>query len=110
MKPMMGEATSGMIILETTTFHCTAPRPRDAPVAPIKPPIRACDELLGRPRYQVSRFQMMAPSSAARIILSVTLDGDTTPLPIVAATCRVVNAPRKFMAAERRIAARGESA
>ena len=33
--------------------------------APTMPPISACDELDGMPQYQVSKFQLIAPSSAA---------------------------------------------
>ncbi len=41
----------------------TAPRPALAMAAPASPPIRACDELVGSPKYQVVRFQRMAPNS-----------------------------------------------
>ena len=32
--------------------------------APANPPIRACEELDGRPKYQVSTFHPQAPASA----------------------------------------------
>ena len=32
--------------------------------APHSPPMSACVELLGRPRYHVTRFQVMAPIKA----------------------------------------------
>jgi hypothetical protein len=46
----------------------------------------ACDELDGMPPYQVIRFQVIAPISAARITSASTLSGRTMPLPIVRAT------------------------
>jgi hypothetical protein len=59
-----GEATAGMITFCTSVPKCTALPPTATQVAPINPPNRACDELDGRPRYQVIRFQMMAPINA----------------------------------------------
>ena len=45
--------------------HWTPPIPPAAATpAPHKPPIKACVELLGSPRYQVMRFHAMAPNSA----------------------------------------------
>src|SRR5882672_2275940 len=46
----------------------------------------ACDDDTGRPSHQVSRFQKMAPISAARITQRSIAPGATTPLPTVAAT------------------------
>ncbi len=54
--------------------------------APIKPPIRACEELLGRPKYHVIRFQMMAPLTAEMSKTLSTMDGLTMPVPMVFAT------------------------
>src|SRR5437879_4688323 len=44
----------------------SARRPAFATAAPPKPPIRACDELVGRPRISVIRFQIIAPSKPDR--------------------------------------------
>jgi hypothetical protein len=41
--------------------------PALATVAPINPPISACDELDGMPKYQVIRFQLIAPINAPKI-------------------------------------------
>ncbi len=41
----------------------TAPKPPSASAEPASPPISACPELDGRPRYQVNTFQ---PTAAAR--------------------------------------------
>ena len=42
----------------------------------MSPPIRACEELEGRPARQVMRFQAMAPISAVMIIESATPAAD----------------------------------
>src|SRR5882757_5302489 len=39
--------------------------------APIKPPIRVCEELDGMPNHQVSKFQAMAPIRPEKITSSV---------------------------------------
>src|SRR2546427_10446117 len=48
--------------------------------------MRACDELVGSPQYQVMRSQTIAPRSAARITHWSTTLVSTTPLPTVVAT------------------------
>src|SRR5262245_37193472 len=47
----------------------------------------ACDDETGRPQYQVSRFQVMAPSRPASTTSCVTTDRSIMPLPMVLATC-----------------------
>ncbi len=54
--------------------------------APIKPPIRAWEELLGNPSHQVMRFHTMAPTRADRMIRLSTKAGFTIPVPMVVAT------------------------
>jgi hypothetical protein len=54
--------------------------------APAYPPIKAWEELLGRPKYQVMRFQETAPRSPHRITVGVTEEISIIPLPMVAAT------------------------
>ena len=52
-----------MTTLSRMPLHCTvAPA---ASAAPTRPPISACEDDDGRPKYQVSRFQAIAPTSAA---------------------------------------------
>ena len=78
---------------------------------PTSPPIRACEDDEGSPKYQVIRFQVMAPEQAGhhdhqpvragrRVITSLT----------VCATFWPRNAPTKFMTAARASATRGVSA
>ena len=60
------------------------------------PPIRACDELDGRPKYQVVRFQAIAPTRPPNTTSSVIDSGSTTSLATVAATLSEMNAPTKL--------------
>ena len=74
------------------------------------PPMSAWLELDGSPRSHVTRFQVIAPTSPARMTLSVTASGSTIPVAIVAATLSETNAPAKFSTDAMRTAVRGESA
>ena len=56
--------------------------------APIIPPIRACDELVGMPKYQVIMFQLQAPNKAPKITVLSIMWISMIPLPTVLATCR----------------------
>src|SRR5664280_1280754 len=87
-----------------------APKPTLAIAAPAKPPIRAWDELVGRPKYQVMMSQAMAPIRPARITYSVAAAGTTSPLPIVVATLSgKMNAATKLKNAAQTTASPGES-
>src|SRR4029079_3546215 len=70
----------------------------------------ACDELEGSPNHHVSRFQVIAPSSAARIVFGVARFASMIPLPTVVATAVVTNAPARFASDAIATALRGESA
>src|SRR5215216_7271066 len=86
-----------------------APKPALATPAPAKPPMRACDEEVGRPSHQVRKFQLTAPMSPAKTTASLTTSGSTV-LPTVLATC--VWKTRKAMKLNRaaqRTASRGVS-
>ncbi|OPZ66831.1 MAG: hypothetical protein BWY82_02916 [Verrucomicrobia bacterium ADurb.Bin474] len=52
----------------------------------MSPPMRAWDELLGRPSHQVMRFHAMAPPKAASTRKLFTTPGWTIPVPMVLAT------------------------
>src|SRR5829696_4095344 len=73
---------------------------------PTSPPTRACEDEDGIPKYQVKRFQAIAPRSADRTTDCVTSPGAPSPLPIVEATAVPLRAPRKFSKAASRIAVR----
>ncbi|HMB05621.1 MAG TPA: hypothetical protein VKP69_18040 [Isosphaeraceae bacterium] len=111
-KPMPNP-TSGLTIRLSTIFNSPGPGiargpPRASP-APTRPPTSECDEEDGMPKYQVARFQAIAPSSAARTTTWVTAPGATGPLPSAVATAVPPKAPRKFSGAASRIAARSGS-
>ena len=59
--------------------------------APSSPPISACELDDGIPKYQVIRFQLIAPISAPKITRGSTIAVSTMPRPIVSATCRPKN-------------------
>src|SRR5205085_4689904 len=86
----------GMINFDNRPWPLTAEKPCAAMTEPTSPPISACEELEGRPKYQVIRFQVIAPTRPANTTVVVTAWGETNPLPTVAATLSEMNAPAKF--------------
>src|SRR6188472_2769478 len=60
-KARIGATTEGTRTLPTRPSAKTASRPAEATAEPTTPPISACEELEGRPKYQVIRFQEIAP-------------------------------------------------
>src|SRR6266850_481855 len=66
--------------------HFTTENPAAAMPAPTKPPIKAWEEDEGIPKYQVMRFQTMAPRRAERTTWSVAAVGSTRSWPMVLAT------------------------
>ncbi len=95
--------------LSTTVFQLTvtaAARP-----APTVPPIRECVEEDGSPKYQVIRFQTIAPSTPTAItVRPVTPVGGLITLLMVLATCWPMKAPSRFITAAMMSAALGVSA
>src|SRR5512144_3219759 len=90
---------AGMMTLPTTPLVYTALDPDAAKEAPTTPPIRAWEELDGRPKYQVARFQEIAPTSPAKTTVGVITSAFTTSLATVAATAREMKAPAKLRSA-----------
>ena len=95
-----------MTTFASTTSQCAlAPA---ATAAPTSPPMSACEELEGRPKYQVVRFQAIAPISPA-----ITITRAWVPTPgadrvgDVWATFCPRKAPTKFMTAAMRSATLG---
>src|SRR3954452_694006 len=109
-KASTGATRAGTRTLPTRPSQSTSPGPCAASVAPTTPPMSACDELDGSPPYHVTRFQMIAPTSPAKITVSVTPPVSTMPLAIVAATSSERNAPTKLSTAASPTATRGGSA
>src|SRR3954451_6171303 len=106
-KARMGATRAGTITLSMRPSPSTALDPAAANVAPTMPLISACDEDDGSPKYQVARFQKIAPIRPAKTIGSVMKSGLTMPLAIVAATSMERNAPTKFSAEASVTATRG---
>ena len=73
--------------------------PTAASVAPTTPPISACELDDGRPKYQVARFQAIAPIRPANTICGVITPASTMPEAIVAATASDRKAPTKLSSA-----------
>src|SRR3712207_2196691 len=84
--------------------------PSAATAAPATPPISACDEDEGRPKYHVARFHAIAPTSPAKTIDGVMSSASTMPDATVAATSSEMKAPTKFRIAAMLTAVRGASA
>ncbi len=74
----------------------TALVPTAAIVAPTTPPISACELDEGKPKYQVTRFQAIAPIRPAKITEVVIAPASTTSLATVAATSSEMKAPAKL--------------
>ena len=107
---MIGDVTSGTRTLSRIPVRLSWSKPAPMIVAPRSPPISAWLLELGRPSHQVSRFQMIAPMSAAATIAWVVLASLTRPAPIVLATAVPANAPMKLNAVAMAIAWAGRRA
>src|SRR3954452_18565670 len=114
-KARSGAITAGIMTLPSTPdLKNTASAPAPANTAPTTPPIRAWDELEGSPKYQVIRFQAIAPTRPANsmsspLLLSMAL-GSTTSLATVAATFSEMKAPTKLRIEAYPTASRGAMA
>ena len=98
----IGATIAGIITLpRMPSLKKIASAPSATKTAPTIPPISAWDELDGRPKYHVIRFQAIAPDQPAehrqqadRVRLT-----STTSLATVAATSSEMNAPTKLRTA-----------
>src|SRR5919201_3009279 len=109
-KARIGATTAGISSLPRTPSPSTASAPAAAKAEPTTPPIRACEELDGSPKYQVIRFQEIAPIRPAKTTVGVIASLETTSWAIVAATAREMKAPAKLSAAAYPTAIRGDIA
>src|ERR671936_828966 len=105
-----GAASAGMTTLCASPCHRTPFSPDCTSAAPTSPPIKACDELDGKPNHHVSRFHAIAPSSAARTVCIVARFASINPFATFFATAVVTNAPARFATAAINTAIRGVSA
>src|SRR5262245_24516604 len=113
--PTSGDRNIGRMTFAVMPCQNTSVVP-EASAAPISPPMSACDEDDGRPKYQVIKFQVIAPSRPANTTpRPATSDGGATmPVPTVAATLPAMwkngNEPTRFPTAAMSSAKRGVSA
>ena len=95
-----------MMTLSRIVLQCT-PAPA-ASAAPTSPPIRACEEDDGSPKYHVIRFQVIAPTRPASTMTRPWLpEGGLITSLTVLATSWPSSAPTKFITAARTRAIRG---
>ena len=85
--PRIGDIKINAVTL-STPLSTIAPPPALTRVAPTNPPTNVCDELDGKPKYQVTKFHTIAAVNAAAITVRFITLGSTIPFPIVVATCR----------------------
>src|SRR5216117_3580587 len=98
--PTSGETTMNDSVCVHLVPHVIAAKPPRATAAPAYPPISACDELDGMPKYQVIKFHVIAPRSAPRITFGLTMLCSIIPLPMALATASdPVNAAAKLKSA-----------
>src|SRR2546421_708537 len=109
-KAIAGAARAGMTTLCARPCQSTPFSPDCTSAAPTRPPISACDELEGSPNHHVSRFQAMAPKSAASRVWSVARLASIRPFATFFATAVVTKAPARFATAATSTAVRGVTA
>src|SRR3954470_1863051 len=109
-KARIGATTAGISTLPTNPSASTASNPAAATAEPTTPPISACEELEGSPKYQVTRFQAIAPIKPAKTIVGVITSALTTSLATVAATLIEMKAPTKLSSEAKPIATDGRAA
>src|SRR3954451_25126801 len=105
-----GASAARTMILFSTPWKSIASDPAATQVAPIKPPNSACEELDGRPRYHVTRFHRMAPTSPAKMTTGVMSVSSTSPPEMVLATWNERKAPARFRQAAMATAVLGRNA
>src|SRR5919197_1240499 len=105
-----GAASAGMTTLCAIPCQSTPFEPDCTSAAPTRPPISACEELDGRPNHHVSRFQAIAPASAASRVCCVARFASMSPLATFLATAVVTKAPARFATAAISTATRGVTA
>src|SRR5581483_52432 len=84
-KPNVGDSTMKITTL-INPAGIKAPVPALATAEPTRPPIKACEEDDGMPKYQVTKFQNTAPNSAPKTTYWSTISAWMVSLPTVAAT------------------------
>src|SRR5206468_2331311 len=107
--PTSGDSTIGMTTFLTMTCHLTVAL--DAIAAPTRPPMSACDDDDGSPKYHVIRFHAIAPTTAANTTTRPSLVfGASMMLPTVSATFVDTSEPARLKTAASPNAVLGVSA
>jgi hypothetical protein len=106
--PSRGDTTMKMIVFSKAGPFTTL-QPALAMPAPTTPPIRACDEEVGRPSHQVVRFQAMAPVSPPKTTASLTTCGSMIVPTVLATWVRKTTKAMKLKNAAQTTASRGLS-
>src|SRR4051812_9527181 len=109
-KARIGASTPGTMTFSTMPSPSMTLAPSATKAAPTTPPMRAWEELEGRPSHQVARFQVIAPMRPANTTVVVIASAWTIPLATVAATASEMKAPAKFRTADMATAKRGDMA
>ena len=108
--PMSGESTMKESVLTHAMPGTIARMPTRATAAPAYPPISACEEEDGMPKYQVIRFQAIAPRRPPSTTSELTTVMSIRPEPIVFATAVPnTNAATKLKKAAQKTAWNGDS-
>src|SRR5260370_7183872 len=86
--PAGGEITSESTVFQNSDAR-TPPTPCAAAIAaPLSAPTSAWVELLGSPRYQVMRFQTIAPTRAAMITTRPALNATILAIVLEPSACK----------------------
>src|SRR5215210_2015623 len=109
-KATTGATSAGTRTLASRPSPSTASGPPATKAAPTTPPMSACEELEGSPKYHVARFQAIAPMSPPKTIDGVIAAWSTMSPATVAATFSEMKAPAKLRIEATATAARGEAA
>lgn len=83
--PIIGARTMKIKVFDQP-LAIIAPNPALAIAAPAYPPIKAWEELVGSPQYQVKMFQITVPASPAKTTVGVMMLMSIMPFPRVFAT------------------------
>src|SRR6187200_1923020 len=98
-----GAISAGMI----TDYRMLPGSIAEVPTPAITAPISACDDVDGTPNHHVIRFQVIARTGPAKIIVGDTASASTIPFVTVAATVIEMKAPPTFIWAAMPTAMRG---
>ena len=106
--PSSGDTTMKITVFSKLGAFTTL-QPALAMPAPMKPPIRACEDEVGSPSHQVVRFQAMAPTRPPNTTASLTAFGSMIVPTVLATWVRKTRNAMKLKKAAQTTANRGLS-